>query len=214
MTAERVVGRGAAGMTFDVVARAPRRTRFEVEITALGRHSVQNALAAAAVGLLAGLPDDAIAAGLASDWASASAHRGVVVAAPGLTILDDTYNASPPAVLAALEVLVSLPGRPVAVLGEMLELGDAHAESHRFVGEAAGRGVAELVVVGPGAAGIAEGAVAAGMAASHVHHVRDRAAAIALLPSVLQRGDVVLVKASRGAALESIVDALRAGIVA
>jgi UDP-N-acetylmuramoyl-tripeptide--D-alanyl-D-alanine ligase len=212
VTAERVVGRGAGGMTFEVVARAPRRTRFGVEIVALGRHSVQNALAAAAVGLLAGLPDQAIAAGLATDWAAASGHRGAIVEAPGLTILDDTYNASPPAVLAALDVLMSLPGRHVAVLGEMLELGDAHAASHRAVGEAAGRTVAELVVVGSGARGIAEGAAAAGLGDSNVHAVPDRAAAIELLPSLLRPGDVVLVKASRGAALEAIVDALRAGI--
>ena len=214
VTAERVVARGAAGMTFEAVAHAPRRTRFPVEITALGRHGVQNALAAVAVGLLAGLPDDAIAAGLATDWPAASPHRGVIVAAPGLTILDDTYNASPPAVLAALQVLASLPGRPVAVLGEMLELGDAHAASHRLVGQAAGTAVAELVVVGPGARGIADGAVAAGLPASRVHPVADRAAAVALLGSVLQPGDVVLVKASRGAALEMIVDALRSGIPA
>jgi UDP-N-acetylmuramoyl-tripeptide--D-alanyl-D-alanine ligase len=212
VTADRVVARGLRGMTFDLVARAPQRTRFAVEIAALGRHSVQNALAAAAVGLLAGIPDEAIAAGLATGWASASAHRGAIVAAPGLTILDDTYNASPPAVLAALEVLASLPGRPVAVLGEMLELGDAHAASHRVVGEAAGRGVTELVVVGDGARGIADGAVAAGLVASHVHRVSDRAAAIEVLRAILRPGDAVLVKASRGAALESIVDALRAGI--
>jgi len=214
VTADRVVARGLRGMTFDLVARAPQRTRFAVEIAALGRHSVQNALAAAAVGLLAGIPDEAIAAGLATGWASASAHRGAIVEAPGLTILDDTYNASPPAVLAALEVLASLPGRPVAVLGEMLELGDAHAASHRVVGEAAGRGVTELVVVGDGARGIADGAVAAGLAASHVHRVSDRAAAIEILRAILRPGDAVLVKASRGAALESIVDALRAGIPA
>ena len=214
VTADRVVARGLRGMTFDLVARAPQRTRFAVEIAALGRHSVQNALAAAAVGLLAGIPDEAIAAGLATGWASASAHRGAIVEAPGLTILDDTYNASPPAVLAALEVLASLPGRPVAVLGEMLELGDAHAASHRVVGEAAGRGVTELVVVGDGARGIADGAVAAGLAASHVHRVSDRAAAIEVLRAILRPGDAVLVKASRGAALESIVDALRAGIPA
>jgi UDP-N-acetylmuramoyl-tripeptide--D-alanyl-D-alanine ligase len=214
VTADRVVARGLRGMTFDLVARAPQRTRFAVEIAALGRHSVQNALAAAAVGLLAGIPDEAIAAGLATGWASASAHRGAIVEAPGLTILDDTYNASPPAVLAALEVLASLPGRPVAVLGEMLELGDAHAASHRVVGEAAGRGVTELVVVGDGARGIADGAVAAGLVASHVHRVSDRAAAIEVLRAILRPGDAVLVKASRGAALESIVDALRAGIPA
>jgi UDP-N-acetylmuramoyl-tripeptide--D-alanyl-D-alanine ligase len=214
VTADRVVARGLRGMTFDLVARAPQRTRFAVEIAALGRHSVQNALAAAAVGLLAGIPDEAIAAGLATGWASASAHRGAIVEAPGLTILDDTYNASPPAVLAALEVLASLPGRPIAVLGEMLELGDAHAASHRVVGEAAGRGVTELVVVGDGARGIADGAVAAGLAASHVHRVSDRTAAIEVLRAILRPGDAVLVKASRGAALESIVDALRAGIPA
>jgi UDP-N-acetylmuramoyl-tripeptide--D-alanyl-D-alanine ligase len=214
VTADRVVACGLRGMTFDLVARAPQRTRFAVEIAALGRHSVQNALAAAAVGLLAGIPDEAIAAGLATGWASASAHRGAIVEAPGLTILDDTYNASPPAVLAALEVLASLPGRPVAVLGEMLELGDAHAASHRVVGEAAGRGVTELVVVGDGARGIADGAVAAGLSASHVHRVSDRAAAIEVLRAILRPGDAVLVKASRGAALESIVDALRAGIPA
>jgi UDP-N-acetylmuramoyl-tripeptide--D-alanyl-D-alanine ligase len=214
VTADRVVARGLRGMTFDLVARAPQRTRFAVEIAALGRHSVQNALAAAAVGLLAGIPDEEIAAGLATGWASASAHRGAIVEASGLTILDDTYNASPPAVLAALEVLASLPGRPVAVLGEMLELGDAHAASHRVVGEAAGRGVTELVVVGDGARGIADGAVAAGLAASHVHRVSDRAAAIEILRAILRPGDAVLVKASRGAALESIVDALRAGIPA
>ncbi len=214
VTADRVVARGPRGMTFDLVARAPRRTRFGVEIAALGRHSVQNSLAAAAVGLLAGIPDEAIAAGLATAWGSASSHRGAIVEAPGITILDDTYNASPPAVLAALEVLASLPGRPVAVLGEMLELGDAHAESHRVVGEAAGRGVTELVVVGDGARGIADGAVAAGLAVSHVHRVSDRAAAIEILRAILRPGDAVLVKASRGAALESIVDALRTGIPA
>ena len=212
VTAERIVGRGAGGMAFEVRARAPRPTRFPVEIAALGRHSVQNALAAAAVGLLAGLPDEAIAAGLATDWAAASAHRGAIVTAPGLTILDDTYNASPPAVLAALEVLVSLPGRHVAVLGEMLELGDAHGPGHRSVGAAAGRAVAELIVVGPGARGIAEGAMAAGLATAHVRHVPDAGAAIELLRLVLRPGDAVLVKASRGAALDAIVDALRAGI--
>ena len=214
VTAEHIVGRGAAGMAFDLVARTPRPARFGVEMVALGRHSVHNALAAATVGLLAGLPDEAIAAGLATGWAAASPHRGSIVEAPGLTILDDSYNASPASMLAALELLASLPGRPVAVLGEMLELGDAHVPGHRAVGEAAGRAVAELVVVGPGAAGIAEGGIAAGMAPARVHLVPDREAAIALLPSLLRPGDVVLVKASRGAALEAIVDVLRAGITA
>ncbi len=212
VTAEAIVARGAAGSRFEVVARSPRRARIRVEISALGRHSVQNALAAAAVGLVAGVGDEAIAAGLALPWGRASAHRGLLVEVPGLTILDDTYNASPPAMLAALDVLGSLPGRPVAVLGEMLELGALHEAGHRDVGRAAARVAAELVVVGAPAAGIAEGAVAAGLDATRVHLAADRDAALAVLWSILRPGDAVLVKASRGAALESIVDALAAGI--
>jgi len=211
VTAEAVTARGIHGMTFDLVARAPRPTRLHVEIGALGRHSVQNALAAGAAGLVAGISDERIAAGLATPWGRASAHRGVVVDAPGLTILDDTYNASPPAVVAALEVLATLPGRPVAVLGEMRELGAAHEEGHRAVGAIAARAAAELVVVGPPAAGIAAGAIAAGMDPLRVHAVADRDGAVALLRTLLRPGDTVLVKASRGAALETVVDALRAG---
>ncbi len=212
VTAAAVVSRGAAGMAFELVARAPRSARIQVEIDALGRHSVQNALAAAAVGLAAGVSDAQIAAGLAEPWSRASAHRGVVVDAPGLTILDDTYNASPRAVIAALEVLATLPGRPVAVLGEMRELGPAHEAGHREVGETAARSVAELVVVGPAAAGIVEGATAAGLAPARIHAVADPEAAVDLLRRVLRPGDAVLVKASRGAALESIVEALRTGV--
>jgi UDP-N-acetylmuramoyl-tripeptide--D-alanyl-D-alanine ligase len=161
---------------------------------------------------VAGVTDETIAAGLATSWGREAAHRGVLVDAPGLTILDDTYNASPPAVVASLELLATLPGRPVAVLGEMLELGPLHETSHRDVGTVAARVVAELVVVGEGAAGIAAGAAASGLEAGRIHRVADREAAAALLPTILRPGDVVLVKASRGAALESIVDALRPGL--
>ena len=214
VTAESVVARGAAGMAFELLARAPRAARFHVEIGALGRHSVQNALAAAAVGLLAGVRDEEIAAGLATPWGRASAHRGVLLEAGGLTILDDTYNASPPAMIAALEVLASLPGRPVAVLGEMLELGSLHEDGHREVGRAAARAAAELVVVGAAASGIAAGAIEAGLDAARVHQVADRDAALDCLRALLRPGDAVLVKASRGAALESIVDALATGFAA
>jgi UDP-N-acetylmuramoyl-tripeptide--D-alanyl-D-alanine ligase len=212
VTAEAVTSRGVQGMAFDLVARAPRPARFPVLIDALGRHSVQNALAASAAGLVAGIPDERIAAGLATPWDRASAHRGVIVAAPGITILDDTYNASPAAMVAALEVLATLPGRPVAVLGEMRELGPGHEEGHRSVGVAAARVVAELVVVGSAAAGIAAGAVGAGLDPRRVHAVGDRDEAVAILRTILRPGDAVLVKASRGAALETVVEALRAGV--
>ncbi len=212
VTADAVVARGGAGMSFDVVARAPRRLRVHVEMGALGRHNVQNALAAAAVGLAAGVADGAIAAGLATPWDRASAHRGVLLRAPGLTILDDTYNASPPAMLAALDVLATLPGRHVAVLGEMREMGRLHEPGHRDVGRAAAKVAQELVVVGSPAAGIAAGAAEAGLDPSAIHAAVDREAALAILRTILRPGDAVLVKASRGSALESIVDALAAGL--
>jgi len=209
--AERVVAGGPAGMRFELVAREPRATRFPVAITALGRHSVANALAAAAVGLVAGLDDAEIAAGLATPWETASGRRSRLVRVGAISVLDDSYNAAPPSMGAALDLLATLGGRPVAVLGEMLELGPLHDAAHREVGEAAARVVAELVVVGPGAAGIADGAEAAGLEPERIRRVADRAAALVALDAILRDGDVVLVKASRGAALDELADALLEG---
>ena len=142
--------------------------------------------------------------------ATTSAHRGELIPAGPITILDDSYNASPRSMRAALELLASLPGRPVAVLGEMLELGDASVPGHREVGEVAAGLVDRLVVVGEGATGIADAAIGAGLARDRVVVVADRVAAQETLRRWLRPGDVVLVKASRGAALELLVDALRA----
>ena len=110
---------------------------------------------------------------------------------------------------AALDLLAGLPGRRGAVLGEMLELGEASDEGHRVVGEAAARTVDWLVVVGPDAAPIAEGAVSAGMDPDRIVRVRDADAALDMLPARLRDGDVVLVKASRGIGLDRVVDGLR-----
>ncbi|HEX8938979.1 MAG TPA: UDP-N-acetylmuramoyl-tripeptide--D-alanyl-D-alanine ligase [Candidatus Limnocylindrales bacterium] len=204
--AEAIVPLGAAGMAFRLVAAGGV---LDVRTPVLGRHGVHNGLAAAAVGLAAGLDLAAIAEGLAAGWTAP--HRSQLVRAGGLTVLDDCYNASPSSVLAALELLASLPGRHVAVLGEMLELGEAAERGHREVGEAAAGLVDALVVIGSGAAGIADGALAAGLAADRIVRVADPAEALAALrlgPAAAGDGDAVLVKASRGAALETLVDAL------
>lgn len=203
--AEDVRSTGSAGMGFTLVAGGARR---EAAIPVLGRHSVANAAGAAAVGLAAGLDIDAIVGALAGGWGAA--HRAEIIDVGRYRILDDAYNASPPSMLAALEVLAALPGRPVAVLGEMLELGPLSEAGHRDVGEAAGRIVAELVVVGPRARAIADGAADAGLAADRLHRVEDRAEALAVLRDIVRDGDVVLVKASRGAALDLLVADLRA----
>jgi UDP-N-acetylmuramoyl-tripeptide--D-alanyl-D-alanine ligase len=198
--ADSVGSAGLDGMRFVLRIRG-RPT--PVSIPGLGRLAVHNALAAAAAGHAAGLTDGEIAAGLAVGWSAP--HRSAVIRAGGITIVDDAYNASPGSVRAALELLSGLPGRRVAVLGEMLELaGDAPA-GHREVGEAAAGVVDRLVVVGDGASGIADGAIAAGLDPDRVTLADDRAAAFSLLREELRPGDVVLVKASRGIALDELV---------
>ena len=202
--AEAVTSAGADGMHFVLRAEGVRRP---VTIPTLGRLSVHNALAAAAVGRAAGLSLDEIAAGLSQGWSAP--HRVQLVRLGDVTLVDDTYNASPRSVAAALELLAALPGRRVAVLGEMLELGDASDDGHRVVGEAAARTVDWLVVVGAGASGIAEGAQAAGMDPASILRVRDAQEAIEAIPPRLRDGDVVLLKASRGVGLERVVAGLR-----
>ncbi|MEW5991930.1 MAG: UDP-N-acetylmuramoyl-tripeptide--D-alanyl-D-alanine ligase [Chloroflexota bacterium] len=205
--AEDVASAGLDGMRFSL-RLPPPAGRVPVTIPALGRLSVHNALAGAAVGLAAGMTPAAIAAALAGGWTAP--HRGQVVRAGGITFVDDAYNASPASVTAALELLAGLPGRRVAVLGEMLELGEASAAGHRDVGRAAGPICDLLCVVGtgPGPAAIAAGAAEAGLGEARIIRAEGREAAAASLVSVLRPGDVVLVKASRGIELERLVDDL------
>ena len=202
--AVEVTSGGTAGMRFRLRTAVGDRA---VTIPALGRLSVHNATAGAAVGLAAGLDLDTIVESLSGGWAAP--HRVELVRLRGATIIDDSYNASPGSVAAALEVLADIPGRHVAVLGEMLELGDGHETGHLAVGEAAADVVDLLIVVGSGAGGIATGATEAGLDTSRIHVVPDAEAALDALEPRLRDGDVVLVKASRGIGLDRVVDGLR-----
>jgi UDP-N-acetylmuramoyl-tripeptide--D-alanyl-D-alanine ligase len=202
--AEEVATAGLDGMRFTLRTDAGRTT---VTIPTLGRLSVHNALAGAAVGLAAGLTLERMVTGLETGWSAP--HRIQLVRLGSVTLVDDTYNASPRSVEAALELLADLPGRRGAVLGEMLELGEASEDGHRQVGEAAARTVDWLVVVGDGAAGIAEGAAAAGLDPARIVRVADAEAALEAVPPRLREGDVVLLKASRGIGLDRVVDGLR-----
>jgi UDP-N-acetylmuramoyl-tripeptide--D-alanyl-D-alanine ligase len=207
--AEDVASRGADGMIFRLVAAGVDR---EVAIPSLGRLAVHNALAAAAVGLAAGIPGDTIVAGLAAGWSAP--HRGELIRAGGVTIVDDSYNASPGSVAAALELLSGMPGRRIAVLGEMLELGGEAEAGHLRVGEGAADLADRLLAIGEGAAPIAAGARQAGMRDEDIATVGDRAAALELLLTDLRPGDVVLIKASRGIGLDQLVDELRSALTA
>ena len=123
-----------------------------------------------------------------------------------------TYEADARQRYAALQLLGALPGRHVAVLGAMLELGEATDAAHRLVGACAASHAELLVAVGDGAALIADGALQAGMAPAAVVRVASREEGLQALLSSLSDGDTILVKASRGAELDLLVDALvRAG---
>jgi len=211
VTADEVVSAGFEGMRFTLrlpPTRGGRPVRLPARIPGLGKLSVHNALAAAAVGHAASVDPAKIVHALASGWSAE--HRGQLTRVGRVTLIDDAYNASPASVTAALDMLAGLPGRRVAVLGEMLELGKGAVTGHRDVGTAAAATVDVLIVVGDGAAaGIAAGARAAGLDASRILEARDREAALDLLRARLRDGDVVLVKASRGVELDRLVDALR-----
>jgi len=183
------------------------REAISLQVPLLGAQSVHTVLAAAAVGLIEGLTWEEIVSGLRN--VPEQLRLLVVPGRNGATLIDDTYNSSPTSALAALNLLAEMPGRHLAVLGDMLELGSYEAEGHRLVGRRATEVAAALVAVGPRGRLIGEEARAVGMPPEAVHCAADNAAAVALLQGLLQPGDFVLIKGSRGMAMEAIVNALR-----
>lgn len=202
--ADEVESMGLEGMRLRL-HRGKESVYFRVPI--LGEHSVHTVLAATAVALTLGLTWDEIDAGLR---VMPDQLRLVVVPGRnGETIIDDTYNSSPASALAALNLLSELDGRRVAVLGDMLELGSYEDEGHKLVGRRAATVVSQLVVVGPRGRYIGHEALAAGMPPESVATAADNAQAVEILKSLLQPGDFVLVKGSRGMKMEEIVQAIR-----
>jgi UDP-N-acetylmuramoyl-tripeptide--D-alanyl-D-alanine ligase len=201
--ADEVEGLGLEGVRFVMHYQGEE---IHVRVPMLGRHSVHTALRATAVGLCDGLTWEEIVNGLQSGH---SQLRLVAVEGPGgALILDDTYNAAPVSVIAALNLLGELEGHKVAVLGDMLELGEFEERGHYMVGARAASIVDDLVAVGPRAAWIAKAAEHAGLDASHIVRLEDSASATAYLQGKVGEGDVVLIKASRGMHLDEVVAAL------
>jgi UDP-N-acetylmuramoyl-tripeptide--D-alanyl-D-alanine ligase len=184
---------------------------LHVRLPMLGRHSVHTALRGAAVGLAEGMAWTDILAGLGD-------VRGQLrlMVAPGVndtTLIDDTYNASPDSMLAALNLLEEITNsthRSITVLGDMFELGSYEETGHRLVGARVAEVAQVLVAVGQRSRWFAEEALAAGMAAENVHQVASNEEAVQLLLTLAQPGDVILVKGSRSAGMEAIVDRLAA----
>ncbi len=204
LRALEVESQGLEGIVFRV-QEGPARHVMRCRLP--GQHSVYGALAATAVGRHLGMHWDEIGAGLVDPDARL---RLLSVPGPaGSTLIDDTYNASPVSCRAALDLLADLPGRRIAVLGDMLELGSFEEQGHRLVGEWAAEVAEQLVVVGPLARRIGEAALARGMNAGQVHFTETCADATRILQDHLQQGDVVLIKGSRAMEMERIVEALR-----
>lgn len=202
--AENIASDGLAGTHFTL--RHPDGA-FDVTISGYGTHLVYAALSAAAVGLILGLTGEEIARGIAQY--RTVGDRARVMSAGKVTIISDCYNANPNSMRSAIDSMQSMPGRHVCILGDMLELGAHTKDLHRQIGEYAVRGGAKLVVgCGPLGEHIAEGAKASG---GQTLHFPTREALILALRDFIQPGDVVLVKASRGMALEKVVSALAEG---
>lgn len=194
------------------------RTRFllrgerPVVLPRLGEHFVANALAVLAAATWLGMPEEQVVEALVQ--APSAARRLEPKTARGAVVLDDTYNMNPASARAALHALAAaaLPGaRRWVVFGAMRELGADAEALHRELGAAVARGDFErLVCVGPDAAAIADGAVAAGLPVARAHVVADVDAAHELLVHELRATDVVLCKASRSVQLDRLVDRLTA----
>ena len=201
--------------TFTLVQRGETERAAEVALRLVGEHHVHNALGAAAAALAVGLDLDEVAAGLSAADAL-SPHRMHVVDRPdGVTVVDDSYNANPDSMRAALKALAVLAGRDrrsIAVLGEMLELGPDAREAHDAIGRLCVRlNIGLTIVVGDGARAIRDGANHEGSWGDEVVLADDLAVATAFLESELRPGDVVLVKSSYGAGLWKLGDTLVEG---
>ena len=201
--ADNIQGRGLKGITVDLHYHGEK---FNMQVPLLGRHSVQTILRASAAGIAVGMNWEEIIHGL---------HKGqtqlrlvAVRAESGALILDDTYNATPESMIAALDLLDELNGHKVAVLGDMLELGEYEQIGHQQVGKHAATIVSHLVTVGELGRVIADTAHQAGLAQEAITTVKNSAEAVEVLKYNLSPEDVVLIKGSHGLRMDTIAAAL------
>jgi UDP-N-acetylmuramoyl-tripeptide--D-alanyl-D-alanine ligase len=184
----------------------------QVELPVPGRFNVYNALAAAAVGSVLGINPEMTSEALRT--VPTGEMRTEVVERAGITYVLDCYNSSPRAVAEALDMLAEAApgGRTVAALGEMLELGDMSDAEHRRMGKRVReRGIDVLVGLGAGGALIVEGARDAGFDPGGTHTFETHEETAAFLTGFLEKGDVVLFKASRGVRMELVARELGIG---
>ena len=178
---------------------------FPVELKLEGEHFVPDAMAAVAVGLELGVSAENIQ--LSLNAFRNMAGRQEIYQAEGFTIIQDCYNAGPESMAAALKVLGNRQGRRIAVLGDMLELGDCAPAEHFRVGRIAAEQAQVLLVLGPNAHHVEDGALTGGMPNTCVSIFDDRGAMAAELKKLARPGDVLLFKGSHGMHLELVLAA-------
>ena len=213
--ADEISSQGLEGIRFlfhHRHAESQKTDVLHVHLPLLGRHSVHTALRAAAVGLVCGMEWEDIVAGLRD--IRAQLRIEITPGPNGSTVIDDTYNASPPSTIAALNLLADLEGRRIAVLGDMLELGSYEETGHRMVGRRAADVVHALVAIGPRARWIAEEARIGGLSPARIYHTLTTSDALAALRGMIEPGDYVLVKGSRAVGMEELVSALSLSVAA
>lgn len=207
LTATHLVSHGAKGISFTLCYR---ERAIEIQLPVPGRYQVSNALAAAAAAIAAGASLVDVQMGLAKATLSTMRMQLIPWLDGGL-VINDAYNANPTSMVGALNTAQEIAaGRPlILVLGDMLELGQLSEEAHLDIGrQAAELKPAYLVCVGANAKGFAEGAMEAGMSSGKIVECKDHIIAKKIVPQLANPGDVILVKGSRGIALENVVQAL------
>lgn len=204
--AENIVT-GAQGTSFTIVDR--ENGSFPVSIPTAGLHTVYDALSAYAAATRLGL-DPARCAAALSNYQT-TGMRQHIVEKGGVTVIEDCYNASPDSMKAAISVLKALPNaRKIALLGDMLELGDASEEGHRHTGEwVAEAGIDVLIAYGPRSGAMAEAAKAQGVTTVHCQNEQE---VLQCLRQFVQPGDALLAKASHAMKLEELLHDYYAGL--
>ncbi len=193
--------RGLLGTRFTLVAEDAQR---ELELVLPGRHNLDNLLAAIATARAVSISWEGIERGVRE--VKPAYHRGVIIPWKGATIYDDTYNSNPYALKRTLELMTQAEAkRRVAVIGDMLELGEQEMQFHRDAGLAIPKSIDVVVGVGKRTRALLDGAREAGFADGALHHFETAKEAGEFLKQEIQSGDLVLIKGSRGVGLDKAV---------
>ena len=207
--ASDIEGNGLDSSQYSVLLKGGET--LEVYVPTPGKHMVLNSLAAVAIGEEMGLSPSQIADGI-KKFKSSGMRMNVIETNGGMRVIDDCYNSSPDSVKAALDVLMQAQGNTIAILGDMLELGEASYDMHFDIGAEAARLCIDIIIcIGEESEATYEGAYSefrGGASNSQIIYFNSKDDCIAQLHTFVKPGDTILVKASRGMHFEDIVSKL------